>query len=174
RASDLLRAKDPKRRIDIIYICSNSGIARQNVKRLNITGRPTHDLPDRITLLPRDIGRLRANSVNFIAFTPGTSLNLKSSGGRADERALLVGLLPEAWLKNEKGSISLLTGEMERERFKRRIDERWKVDDGLRTAFRASLEADPVVPGQAEKSLREHFMTLADQLGGRVRLTDDE
>lgn len=175
RATDLLRAQDPNRRIDIIYICSNSGIARQNIKRLNITGRPTHDLPDRITLLPRDISRLRANDVNFIAFTPGTSLSLKSSGGRADERALLFWLLPEEWRKNEKGSVSLLTGGMGRERFKERVDERWQVDDELRTAFRASLGEGPGVPGQAEKPFRDRFMTLADQLGGRARgLTDDE
>ena len=177
RATDLLRAHDPKRRIDIIYICSNSGIARQNIKRLNITGRPTHDLPDRITLLPRDISRLRANSVNFIAFTPGTSLNMRSSGGKAEERALLFWLLPEEWLANEKGAVSLLTGEMGRDRFKGRIDElkqRYKIDDALRAAFRATLAEDAVAPVEAGASLRERFMTLAEQLGGRARLTDEE
>src|SRR5262245_59636262 len=76
-------------RIDIIYICSNSGIARQNISRLNITGHADHRLPDRITLLPRDVRNLRHRRLNFISFTPGTSFNLRSTLGVAEERALL-------------------------------------------------------------------------------------
>lgn len=84
-------------RIDIVYICSNAGIARQNIRRLNVTGTRDHRLPDRITLLPRDIKSLKANKVNFISFTPSTSFNLGSGEGRADERALLYWLLPDDW-----------------------------------------------------------------------------
>jgi hypothetical protein len=109
RAVDRLRAEDSARRIDVVYICSNSSIARQNINRLNVTGQPCHDLPDRITLLPRDIDRLRKNSVNFIAFTPGTSFSMRSGGGRAEEPALLFKLLPDDWTANERGSLSLLT-----------------------------------------------------------------
>lgn len=105
-----MREDDPLRRIDVVYICSNAGIARQNISRLNITDQPCHDLPDRITMLPKDVGRLEQNRVNFIAFTLGTSLNLKSSGGKAAERVLLYWLLPEDWIANRKGAVSLLTG----------------------------------------------------------------
>jgi hypothetical protein len=177
RAVDRLREEDPTRRIDVIYICSNSSIARQNINRLNVTGQPCHGLPDRITLLPRDISRLRKNSINFIAFTPGTSLSMRSSGGNADERALLFWLLPADWTVNEKGSLSLLTGGMGRDRFKGRVEElaqRPKIDDKLKTEFRAKLGEESIDPAQPSGSLRERFLALADQLGGRERLSDEE
>lgn len=176
RATDFLRANDPKRRIDIVYICSNSGIARQNIKRLNITGQSAHDLPDRITLLPRDIKSLRKNDVNFIAFTPGTSLNIRSSGGRAEERALLFWLLPESWVKNEKGAVSVLTGEMDRDRFQGRIDDlkaRFQIDDDLRERFRREL-TKPASHEEKSRSLGDRFSGLADQLNGRSRNTSDD
>src|SRR5262245_58864216 len=40
------------KRIDIIYICSNGDIARQNINRLNITGDRRFQLASRVTLLP--------------------------------------------------------------------------------------------------------------------------
>jgi hypothetical protein len=177
RAVDRLRAEDPALRIDVLYICSNAGIARQNINRLNVTGQPCHDLPDRITLLPRDISRLRRNSVNFIAFTPGTSLSMRSSGGKASERALLFWLLPDDWVANRKGALSLLTGGMGRDRFKGRVDEhtqRFKIDEKLKAEFRAKLSEESINPAQPGGSLRERFLVLADQLGGRERLSGEE
>jgi hypothetical protein len=132
RAVDRLKAKDPTLRIDVIYICSNSSIARQNINRLNVTRQPCHDLPDRITLLPRYIDRLRNNRVNFIAFTPGTSLSMRSSGGKAEERALLFWLLPDDWIANKKGCLSLLRVGMRWDRFKGRVDDfqsSYKIDE---------------------------------------------
>ena len=176
RAVDRLTKEDPSRRVDVIYICSNSSIARQNINRLNVTGQPCHDLPDRVTLLPRDMSRLRKNSVNFIAFTPGTSLDLRSSGGKASERALLYRLLPEDWIANKKGALSLLTGGMGRDRFKWRVAELREhcIDDELKAEFRTKLREESVDPDQRATSLREQFLELADQLGGRERLSDDE
>lgn len=177
RAVDRLRAKDPSLRIDVLYVCSNAGIARQNINRLNVTGQPSHDLPDRITLLPRDISRLRKNSVNFIAFTPGTSLSMRSSGGKAEERALLFWLLPDDWVANKKGALSLLTGGMGRDRFTGRVEElrqRYQIDEHLKLAFRAKLAEEPLDPAQPGTSLRERFVALADRLGGRERLSDEE
>lgn len=177
RAIDLLRAQDSTRRVDIIYICSNAGIARQNINRLNVTDQPCHDLPDRITLLPRDINRLRKNTVNFIAFTPGTSLSIRSSGGKAEERALLYWLLPDEWTENKRGVLSLLTGGMRRERFTGKVKDlpqRYGVDEALKSAFQCALTRDtkslelPVAP------LRERFLSLANQIGGRSALSDAE
>ena len=67
-------------RIDIVYICSNAQIARQNVRRLEIGGG-RFVRADRLTLLPREIHGLKANRVNYLALTPGTSFDLKSSMG---------------------------------------------------------------------------------------------
>jgi hypothetical protein len=177
RAVDWLHEKNPSKRIDIIYICSNSSIARQNINRLNVTGEQTHGLPDRITLLPRDINRLRRNSVNFIAFTPGTSLNMRSRGGKAEERALLFWLLPQDWVANKKGSVSLLSADVRRDRFKGRLDElasRYQIDDKLKAAFRTKLGEEKSDPESPTGSLRSRFLSLVDQLGSRENLTDDE
>ena len=62
-------------RIDVIYICSNQAIARQNVDRIRrhlpIDTKP---LAERITLLPYRLNTLD-QQVNLIALTPGTSFN---------------------------------------------------------------------------------------------------
>lgn len=84
------------KRIDILYICSNQAIAGQNLNRLNVLGREAMALPTRITLVPlqlRGDDSLQSNKVNFIALTPGTTFNLRSTTGVINERALLVRLL---------------------------------------------------------------------------------
>ncbi len=88
------------KRIDVIYVCSNSAIARQNLDNLI----PTLDIPDekigkpgqatRLTLLPKIIHDLASKRVNFISFTPGTTFeHKKSRQGRADERAVIYKIL---------------------------------------------------------------------------------
>ena len=46
-------------RIDIIYICSNGDIARQNINRLNVTGNEDFKFSTRITLLPQILKDLK-------------------------------------------------------------------------------------------------------------------
>ena len=85
-------------RIDIIYVCSNGAIAAQNLARLNVMEREAQVLPTRLTMLPLVLGganSLRHNRVNFISLTPGTTFDLKSSGGWARERALILQLLQD-------------------------------------------------------------------------------
>src|SRR3982751_7105622 len=62
---------DKRDRIDIIYICSSGDIARQNVDRLNITGKPDWALVSRATLLPGQMRDLQKRKVKFIGFTAG-------------------------------------------------------------------------------------------------------
>src|SRR4051812_7791667 len=76
-------------RIDIVYVCSNGEIARQNIQKLNVTGDEEFQLASRITLLPLTLKGLTSKSLNFASFTPGTSFDLKSSMGVARERVLL-------------------------------------------------------------------------------------
>ena len=83
-------------RIDIVYICSNSDIARQNINRLNITGQDDFTHASRLTLLPSTLSGFD-HKLNFVSFTPGTSFDLKSSTGIQQERALLYHLLNKGW-----------------------------------------------------------------------------
>jgi superfamily II DNA or RNA helicase len=80
-------------RIDIIYICSNSNIARQNIARLNVLGNKDESRSSRISLLPTVIKDLNNRKVNFISLTPGTSFDISSGTGIGNERALLYSML---------------------------------------------------------------------------------
>jgi len=94
-------------RVDVIYICSNANIARQNINRLKIPGQGGFSHASRITLLPITIQKLKC--LNFVSFTPGTSFDLRSSSGVMHERALLYYLLRKAWgFGNIAGPINLL------------------------------------------------------------------
>ncbi len=89
-------------RIDVIYVCSNTDIARQNINRISLDrvdepGRRQKAFASRLTMLPKHLSDLNENRVNFVSFTPGTSFNLRSSGGIAHERALIYWLLREGW-----------------------------------------------------------------------------
>jgi len=86
---------EPDRRIDVLYVCSNQAIAKQNFSKLAIVGNTQDAVTDRITKLPLHVSQLEKKlpglgmAVNFIPITPTTSLDLRSNVGRADERALL-------------------------------------------------------------------------------------
>jgi len=95
RTIDYLWDKVP--RIDVIYICSNADIARQNMQRLNIPGCDLTAQTTRLTLLPLHLQKLNQKGVNFIALTPNTAFEQSGSGGRMDERVLLYWLLDQAW-----------------------------------------------------------------------------
>ena len=82
---------DEVERIDIIYICSNSNIARSNLQKLQVGGGAERSFATRLTMLATELASgdgtsLADSKLNFVSFTPGTSFNLRSSGGRADER----------------------------------------------------------------------------------------
>jgi len=80
RTIDHLWDKVP--RIDVIYICSNSDIARQNIDRLRIPGCEEAAQATRLTLLPIQMQDLRQHRVNFVALTPATSF--EQTGGAAE------------------------------------------------------------------------------------------
>jgi hypothetical protein len=147
-AIERIRETQGERRIDVIYICSNADIARQNLARLNPTAMTELNFNDRLTMLPRALQRLRENRMNFIAFTPGTSFNLRSAEGKAQERVLLYHLLRRCW-----GSQVIGAGNPDRrvfqgwagfERFKQQLD--WfdpaSLDDELVARFAQALRDD--------------------------------
>ena len=88
-------------RIDIVYICSNAGIARANLPKLQIGGvnERSFALATRLTMLatelaPREDGPgFMDNKLNFVSFTPGTSFKMGHTGGQRREREVLFHLL---------------------------------------------------------------------------------
>ena len=128
--------------IDIVYICSNAQIARQNVRRLQI-GSGRFVRAARLGLLPQEIHGLKENRVNYLALTPGTSFDLRSSMGRREERVLLYHLLQRVWPDRRKGPMNLLQGYVRNTnhfRWELKQFERWRrIDDDLARAFERRL-----------------------------------
>src|SRR5262245_34166046 len=107
--------QDTVDRVDIVYICSNAEIARQNIQKLNVTGSQDFQLASRITLLPLTLRELTSRRLNFASFTPGTSFDLRSNMGLGDERAVLYWLLRKAWgedIMRGVGPLKVLRGGM--------------------------------------------------------------
>ena len=82
-------------RIDVVYICSSTDLAKQNLRRLNVTGDPHIGITSRLTLLALESRRLAPDTtlsgkkVNLVSFTPGTSFEMGWQTGSQDERQLL-------------------------------------------------------------------------------------
>ncbi|KAA0115077.1 DEAD/DEAH box helicase [Mycolicibacterium sp. P9-22] len=82
-------------RIDVVYICSNTDLAKQNLRRLNVTGDPHLGITSRLTLLALETRHLASEStvsgkkVNLVSFTPGTSFEMGWQTGSQEERQLL-------------------------------------------------------------------------------------
>lgn len=156
---------DKVQRIDVVYICSNHDIARQNIKRLNVTGRDDVALASRITLLPTKMraDAVRHSRLNFVSFTPGTSFDLKSNLGLSDERALIYHVLKDVWNLRGVAPINVLTGTAFAENFRRRVDEfldQNTIDPGMNEQFAVAVAERP--------KLKEEF----DELCGHFHRAD--
>ncbi|KGH45691.1 hypothetical protein IN07_16570 [Modestobacter caceresii] len=97
-----LQDDDSVDRIDVVYICSNADIARQNLARLEVTGSRATHMSTRLTMLAKHTASLKGATsdlidkpVNLVAFTPGTSFEQGWRTGQAEERALIYLLLEE-------------------------------------------------------------------------------
>ena len=149
-------------RIDVIYICSNQDIARQNIDRLNITDEREFQHASRATLLPIVIDQLRGKRLNFVSLTPSTSFNLRSSTGWAWERAVLYNLLQEAWDVPEGTLKNVLRGDVGKKRWQELLD--WfntsqNIDRELQDSFITELHKEP--------GLRQQYDHVAEIIGGR-------
>lgn len=154
-------------RIDVVYVCSNADIARQNIRRLNVSGDDGFALATRITLLPTTIHGLKEKRVNFVSFTPGTSIELSGGLGIKEERALLYRLLERAWDLRGKAPSNVLRGAVRADRFRKAVAafdgaER-KIDEDLAQAFCSALEKRVAAAEEAgEEDLRSRFETLCE------------
>ncbi len=155
---------DTVKRIDVIYVCSNSDIARQNVQRLGIPGCNSTTRSTRLTLLPLEIQNLGNNRVNFIAFTPATSFEQNGYGGRMDERVLLYWLLDKAWgICGSRKPLNVLKDYAGIDSFERQVNyfDRSKINEELADAFVLQLKFQEASDRSCGKpDLRERFEEL--------------
>ena len=97
----LRRAGDARH--DIVYVCSNAAIARQNLRKLAPEGiEPIEDI-ERLTMLPLaqlNDGNGTQTGVNLLAITPGTSLKFGRDTGKFPERCLAYAFLRAHWGKS--------------------------------------------------------------------------
>lgn len=146
---------DEVRRIDIIYICSNADIARQNISRLEIPGIGTHTLSTRITLLPVKLGDLEQRKVNLVAFTPGTSFNTGQQSGIAKERAMIYHMLRDEWgFADLTGPMNLFQCNMSKSNWRQLLGryDTSKIDSALKQGFLEEL--------RKHKEIKEQFDRL--------------
>lgn len=156
-------------RIDVIYICSNQDIARQNIDRLNITSEREFQHASRATLLPIVIDELRGRKLNFISLTPGTSFNLHSSTGQVWERVVIYNLIKKTWSMPDSILKNILRADVGKRRWQEALD--WfekseEIDQELQEKFICAL--------QEQTHLRSEFDELADMIGGRRKNLSSE
>ena len=142
---------DSTARIDIIYICSNADIARQNIARLTIPGLNHFTPADRITLLPistrqRNGRNFKDEKVNFIPLTPGTSFKMFSHFGTIWERALLYRMLTDAVEMPMDGAMHVFSGDASKKRFRyeylSNFDAWYRIDPTLKASFLEAFEKE--------------------------------
>lgn len=161
---------DSIRRIDIVYICSNAAIAKQNIARLrlSIEGSKDTTFSSRLTLIPTQIEELEKHKVNFISFTPGTSFNLRSSGGMSEERVVLYFMLKAIWKFDYSPKfMNILECGMRRENFRNRI--RWYPKDRQKRLRQNKLLLASFKE-RLGKEMRHEFFEMAESFKGRKHI----
>lgn len=154
-------------RIDVVYVCSNANIAAQNIRRLALPGFESFERATRLTLLPLELGDLSRNKLNFVAFTPGTSFNLRSAMGITRERALLHVLLGKLWgsrVVTTNGAYRVLGGWAQVNSLKwhiARVRER-HLDRELAAQFATAVDqADREAHRGGKPSFKDRFVELS-------------
>ncbi|MGC4091632.1 MAG: helicase-related protein [Polyangiaceae bacterium] len=139
-------------RIDVVYICSNGDIARQNLNRLAMKGAQWVPA-SRLTLLAKQAADFK--EVNFVAFTPGTSLEVNDGLGHVEERILLYQLIERDWqLGSGVAAMNVLAGQVDPKRFRSLVDTAAKLEGAHIESLRRQLAADT--------ALRDELYALCD------------
>ncbi|MDK3256601.1 helicase-related protein [Blastococcus capsensis] len=167
-------------RIDIVYICSNADIARQNLARLEVTGSRATQMSTRLTMLARHSAALKATApaalakpVNLVAFTPGTSFESGWRTGQAEERALIYLLLEQQWDLSGWGRRSAIRALQATTRTFARFEDVVRyvassLEDGPDPVI-----ADAFAKGLATSGLQGRVERIFDDVGRKERLPDD-
>ncbi len=175
-------------RIDVLYICSNANIARQNISKLDVLGEGTRPMSTRITLLATQLAELnkprkdKRKIVNLIAFTPGTSFQKGNAGGLVTERALLVYFTQRLWRgePHRRTLKRLLMGDVSEDRWKRELnrifDRSSPPDKGIGKLYIEQLRNSGVdarlrklVDRAAGKQLSAEVKATRNKLVGQMR-----
>ncbi|ROZ44749.1 helicase [Rhodococcus sp. WS3] len=115
RTIEHLQQGPPGTEINIVYICSNIDLARQNLERLNVTDNKEITHTSRLTLLATHNRRLDSVGdnlrvpVNLVSLTPDTSFKTGQRTGRSDERQLLFLLLDREFQFSPTQRVAALT-----------------------------------------------------------------
>jgi hypothetical protein len=148
-----------KKVFNVIYICSNQALAKQNLKKLNFTGNSIaidySEEDDRLTSLAYLSKNENQFPFRIKAFTPGTSIDNHS--GKADERILLYRLLYQYSDFNDlKNSLKWLlkgTRKMADENWEARIKYAEDYDNGKDIYWLKAIR--PKVYSEFKKSLEK-------------------
>lgn len=163
-----------QRTINAVYICSSSDIAKQNVARLQIPGEhPVVARSTRLTLLAcrdqeADEGEAGPRKLNLVAFTPGTSFDLRSNLGLLNERVLVFHLVQRAGFFGIKpGALkNILLGRVDRDRFLEKLgafEARFELNEAIADLFEEAVQRDTELL-QAFVELGEVFARARDPL----------
>ena len=162
KAIDLLWKKGVPR-IDIVYICSNSNIANQNIRKLYFFGDGA-PCASRISLLPSKIKDLKKQRINFVALTPGTSFEMSSGTGIGEERALLYWMLKDKLNLDDGKPMNIFRGGMRLMNFKRLVKRYPKecIDSELKACFLSLLQDyDEKTKSNSGISLKKRLQKLS-------------
>lgn len=99
-----LRLEEGDDLLKVVYICSNTSIANQNVQKLKVssTAKIEGVSDTRLSMLHLKITEqesdksLQEGFIQLIPLTPGTSFQMTSGGGTSSERALMFAILSRA------------------------------------------------------------------------------
>jgi hypothetical protein len=169
-------------RHDIVYVCSNGAIARQNLRKLVPKGiEPLEDV-ERLTMLPLaqlNQGGGGRSGVNLLAITPGTSLKFGHNTGRFSERCLAYAFLRAHWGAGVMSArarwifwegVSPDDGD---ERLRAREARYRKTIKGSLADFAHQMdEADRMRSAHHQPSVREMFETLVGGLAWKRAFPD--
>jgi hypothetical protein len=155
---------------DIVYICSNADIGKQNLPKLHPGGLAVTEFVPRINLLPTR-APTQPGAINFVAFTPGTSFSFGDQFGHRDERLVLYRMLRVAWdagSVDAPGAIRILCGDAGFTAFNR--DAVWwalrpgDIDRAMLAGFERGLANHRCEEHRRPNSLRAEFLILAREL----------
>ena len=170
-------------RHDIVYVCSNAAIARQNIRKLAPDGVEPREDVDRLTMLASaelSDGDSNQAGVNLLAITPGTSLKFGRNTGRFPERCLAYAFLRAHWggsVMNRRARWVFWHGVSAGspdERLKREERRFRPVIEGSLGKFAELLaESDEARRRQRKPSIRAVFDRLVEGLAWKRKFPED-